>query len=376
MDATTKQQRTHEHVRAWKQVNRDKVLAQKKRYRKRHRAEIQESKKLYAAGHWPQINEYRCRYRKAKKCARELQAQHQLLVPSGTLSVSETAKDLLTEARARLASREATSSGGFFFLLATCYLFLFLSLNAFIFFFHSPRHRDSLFTARTGSVQRQRQARDREANRERIRGRKRAYYQANKARLREYKRRYRESHREQIREYGHRYRQTHLEQLRECDRRNYYTRRRRQVGSCLLEGLGTDARPSHVIDTAGGGWLVRKYGFRPPTPPYLREGLARVDCLAPPASPSLSSDLSDAANRLDELLLRASPTGSSSIASDVVAELNDLVPPRPEPERRSTRLAQWPRLPPAAPEEDEEPVVDAAQIVLRRVRSNRARSQA
>ena len=116
MDATTKQQRTRERVRAWKQANRDKVLAQKKRYRERHRAEIKESKKLYAAGHRPQINEYRCRYRQAKKCARELQAQHQLLVPSGSLSVSETAKDLLTEACARLASREATSSGGFFSL--------------------------------------------------------------------------------------------------------------------------------------------------------------------------------------------------------------------------------------------------------------------
>ena len=134
MDATTKQQRTRERVRAWKQANRDKVLAQKKRYRERHRAEIKESKKLYAAGHRPQINEYRCRYRQAKKCARELQAQHQLLVPSGSLSVSETAKDLLTEARARLASREATSSGGIFFLLGTRFLFLFLSLNAFIFF--------------------------------------------------------------------------------------------------------------------------------------------------------------------------------------------------------------------------------------------------
>ena len=53
---------------------------------------------------------------------------------SGSLSVSETAKDLLTEAHARLASREATSSGGFLFLLGTPYLFLFLSLNAFIFF--------------------------------------------------------------------------------------------------------------------------------------------------------------------------------------------------------------------------------------------------
>ena len=134
MDATTKQQRTRERVRAWKQANRDKVLAQKKRYRERHRAEINESKKLYAAGHRPQIYEYRCRYRQAKKCARELQAQHQLLVPSGSLSVSQTAKDLLTEARARLASREATSSGGIFFLLGTRFLFLFLSLNAFVFF--------------------------------------------------------------------------------------------------------------------------------------------------------------------------------------------------------------------------------------------------
>ena len=35
-------------------------------------------------------------------------------------------------------------------------------------------------------------------------------------------------------------------------------------------------RENHIIDTTGGGWLVRKYGLRPPTPPYLREGLARV----------------------------------------------------------------------------------------------------
>ena len=85
---------------------------------------------------------------------------------------------------------------------------------------------------------------------------------------------------------------------------------------------------------------------------------------------------SDDADRLDELLLRASPTVSSFIASDVVPELNDLVPPRPEPARRSTRLAQRRPQPPAAPEEDEAPVVDAAQIVLWRVRANRARSQA
>ena len=43
MDATTKQQRKRERVRAWKQANRDKVLAQKKRYREQHRAEIKES---------------------------------------------------------------------------------------------------------------------------------------------------------------------------------------------------------------------------------------------------------------------------------------------------------------------------------------------
>ena len=135
MHATTKQQRTRERVRAWKQVNRDKVLAQKKRHRKRHRAEIQESKKLYAARHRPQINEYHCRYRKAKKCARELQAQHQLLVPSGTLSVSETAKDLLTEARARLASREATSSGGFFFSLSNLLFISFSLIKCFYLFF-------------------------------------------------------------------------------------------------------------------------------------------------------------------------------------------------------------------------------------------------
>ena len=129
MDATTKQQRTRERVRAWKQANRDKVLAQKKRYRERHRAEIQESKKLYAAGHRPQINEYRCRYRQAKKCARELQAQHQLLVPSGSLLVSETAKELLTEACARLASQEATSSGGFFSLRNSFFISFFLSFT-------------------------------------------------------------------------------------------------------------------------------------------------------------------------------------------------------------------------------------------------------
>ena len=109
IDATTKQQSTREIVRAWKQANRDKVLAQKKRYRERHRAKIHESKKLYAAGHRPQINEYRCRYRQVKKCARELQAQHQRLVPSGSLLVSETAKDLLTEARACLASQPSSS---------------------------------------------------------------------------------------------------------------------------------------------------------------------------------------------------------------------------------------------------------------------------
>ena len=151
MDATTKQQRTRERVCAWKQGNCDKVLAQKKRYRERHRAEIQESKKLSAAGHQPQINEYRCRYRQVKKCARELKAQHQLLVPSGSLSVSETAKDLLTEARARLASREATSSGGFF-SLRNSLLFLFSLIKCFYLFFHSPRHSDSIYNGRpTGS---------------------------------------------------------------------------------------------------------------------------------------------------------------------------------------------------------------------------------
>ena len=77
-------------------------------------------------------------------------------------------------------------------------------------------------------------------------------------------------------------------------------------------------RENHIIDTTGAGWLVRKYGLRPPTPPYLRESLARVDRLVPPVSPCLLSDLSDAADRLDELLLRASPPGSSSIASDGV----------------------------------------------------------
>ena len=131
---------------------------------------------------------------------------------------------------------------------------------------------------------------------------------------------------------------------------------------------------NHIIDTTGGGRLVCKYGLRPPTPPYLRESLARVDRLVPPATPCLSSGLSDAADRLDELLLCASPAGSSSITSVVVAELNDLVPPRPEPARRSTLLAQRRPQPPATPEEDEEPVVDTAQIVLQRVRANRARS--
>ena len=135
MDATTKQQRTCERVRAWKQANCDKVLAQKKRYRERHRAEIQESEKLYAAGHRPQINEYCCRYCKAKKCALELQAQHQLLVPSGSLSVSETAKDPLTEACARLASREATSSGGFFFSLRNSLFISFSLIKCFYLFF-------------------------------------------------------------------------------------------------------------------------------------------------------------------------------------------------------------------------------------------------
>ena len=88
---------------------------------------------------------------------------------------------------------------------------------------------------------------------------------------------------------------------------------------------------NHIIDTTGGGWLVRKYRLQPPTPPYLRERLVRVNRLVPPVSPCLSSDLSNAANRLDELLLHASPARLSSIASKVVAELNDLVPPRPKP---------------------------------------------
>ena len=144
----------------------------------------------------------------------------------------------------------------------------------------------------------------------------------------------------------------------------------------MLEGLATNACPSHVIDTASGGWLVRKYRLQPPKPPYLREGLARVDSLVPPASPSLLSELSDAADWLDELLLCASCAGSSSVITDVEAELNDLVPPRHESARQSTRLARRSRPPPAAPEEDEEPVVDAAQIVLWCMQVNRARSQA
>ena len=212
MDATTKEQRKRERVRAWEEANRDKVLAQKKRYRERHRAEIQESKKLYAAGHRPQINEYRCRYCQAKKCARELQAQHQLLVPSRSLLVSETAKDLLTEARARLASREASSSGGFF-SLRNSLLFLFSLIHVVIVI--------SLFTAGTGSVQEQRKAKDSEANRERILEQQRAHYRANKTRLLEYKRQYYASHREQIRERRRLHRQTHLERIRESSRRYY-----------------------------------------------------------------------------------------------------------------------------------------------------------
>ena len=101
-----------------------------------------------------------------------------------------------------------------------------------------------------------------------------------------------------------------------------------------------------------------------------------MDSLVPPASQSLALDLSDTANLLDELLLCASPAGSSSIASEVAAELNDLVPPGPESARRSTGLTQRSGPPPAPPEEDEEPVVDAAQIVLRHVRANRAHSRA
>ena len=212
MDATTKQQRKCEHVRAWKQANRDKVLAEKKQYRERHQAEIQESKKLYAAGHRPQINEYHCRYRQAKKCAQELQAQHQLLVPSGSLLVSKTAKDLLTEAHARLASREASSSGGFF-LLGTRFLFLFSLIHVVIVI--------SLFTVGTGSVQEQRKAKDPKANRERIREQERAHYCANKTRLLEYKRQYYASHREQIRERRRLHHQTHLERIRESSRRYY-----------------------------------------------------------------------------------------------------------------------------------------------------------
>ena len=215
MDATTEQQRKRERVHARKQANHDKVLAQKKRYHKQHRAEIKESKRLYAAGHRPQINEHRRQYRKAKKCVRE----HHLLVPSRSLSVSETAKVLLTKARARLASQEvsSSSSGRFFFLLGTPYLFLFF-IKCFYLFFHSLCQCDSLFTAGMGSVQEQQQARDRKANMERTRKQQRAYYQANKAKIREYQRQYQASHREQIRERRQLHSQTHHEQVHECER--------------------------------------------------------------------------------------------------------------------------------------------------------------
>ena len=64
-------------------------------------------------------------------------------------------------------------------------------------------------------------------------------------------------------------------------------------------------RENHIIDTTGGGWLVRKYGLRPPTPPYLREGLARVNRLVPSASPCISGGITYP-KRLMKSLLRMS----------------------------------------------------------------------
>ena len=57
----------------------------------------------------------------------------------------------------------------------------------------------SLFTAGTGSAQEQRQAKDREANRERIPEGQRAYYRANIRRILECRRLHRQTHRERIR---------------------------------------------------------------------------------------------------------------------------------------------------------------------------------
>ena len=129
--------------------------------------------------------------------------------------------------------------------------------------------------------------------------------------------------------YMQQYRENHCERILERGRRYYYTRRC-ELGSCLLEGMTTDARPSRTIDVTGGGWLLCKYRLQPL---YLRENFACLNRLAPPSSPSCASlsDLSKTADRLDELLLRASPAGSSSIASEVVAELDGLLPPPPEP---------------------------------------------
>ena len=272
MDATTKQQRTSDRVRAWKQANCDKVLAQKKRYRERHRAEIQESKKLYAAAHRPQINEYRCQYRQAKKCAQELQAQHQLLVPSGSLWVSETAKDLLTEARALPASQEARSLGGIFFLLGTRYLFPFPSLNAFIFFSFTSSlwlfiygENGECSTTTTSKGSGGEQGANLEAKKSLLPGKQSKAPRIQKTVQGQY---------------------TSNNFVNATDEITIHVGDVSWVRVCL-KVLGPDARPPHVIDRAGGGWLVRKYALRPPTPPYLREGLARVDRLAPPASPSV-----------------------------------------------------------------------------------------
>ena len=172
---------------------------------------------------------------------------------------------------------------------------------------------------------------------------------------------------------------------------------------CLNQGMATEARPSRVIDireltqqddwktqdgkmsrkignaqsratffrhsavllrklpNTASGWLVRKYGLRPPTPPYLREGLACWNRFVPPASPSSCSDLSDheTAAHLDDLLLCASPTPLLTLASDVV-------PPPPEPVRRSGRLAPRRTLP------VDKMVADSAASVLRWTRTSRA----
>ena len=120
MGASKKKQRKQkvfEHVRARKQSNHDKISSSKETIPRTTSSRDPRVKETLWTS--TQINEYRRRYRKVKKCAHELQAQHHLLVPSGILLVSETAK-------AQVPVQV---------LINSLFFFLFLSLNAFIFFF-------------------------------------------------------------------------------------------------------------------------------------------------------------------------------------------------------------------------------------------------